>query len=93
LGFGSYFTGLLSVDKSIVMLPLGLLLVATRANRTQSMRHPPATALYVMLVVSEFHPFTDGNGRVARVMKVGRRPTPRIRAKGTVSDLVAEQRQ
>ena len=27
-----------------------------------------ARALYVMLVVSEVHPFTDGNGRVARVM-------------------------
>ncbi len=25
-------------------------------------------ALYVMMVVSEVHPFTDGNGRVARVM-------------------------
>lgn len=25
-------------------------------------------ALYVMIVVSEVHPFTDGNGRVARVM-------------------------
>jgi len=27
-----------------------------------------ARALYVMLVVSEVHPFTDGNGRVARLM-------------------------
>lgn len=27
-----------------------------------------ARALYVMLVVSEVHPFSDGNGRVARVM-------------------------
>ena len=27
-----------------------------------------ARALFVMLVVSEVHPFTDGNGRVARVM-------------------------
>lgn len=27
-----------------------------------------ARALYVMLLVSEVHPFTDGNGRVARVM-------------------------
>jgi fido (protein-threonine AMPylation protein) len=27
-----------------------------------------ARALYVMLVVSEIHPFVDGNGRVARVM-------------------------
>ncbi len=33
-------------------------------------RLPPgiARALYVMLVVAEVHPFTDGNGRVARVM-------------------------
>jgi len=33
-------------------------------------RLPPgfARALYVMLVVSEVHPFTHGNGRVARVM-------------------------
>jgi len=27
-----------------------------------------ARALYVMLVVTEVHPFADGNGRVARVM-------------------------
>lgn len=27
-----------------------------------------ARALYIMIVVSEVHPFTDGNGRVARVM-------------------------
>jgi len=41
-----------------------------RKGLTAMDRLPPgfARALYVMLVVSEVHPFSDGNGRVARVM-------------------------
>ena len=34
----------------------------------QTLRHPFARAAYMMFVVSEVHPFLDGNGRVARVM-------------------------
>ncbi|MFY9309343.1 MAG: Fic family protein [Bacteroidia bacterium] len=30
--------------------------------------HPFAKAIYIMFLVSEVHPFLDGNGRVARVM-------------------------
>jgi hypothetical protein len=32
------------------------------------LRHPFARAAYMMFVVSEVHPFTDGNGRIARIM-------------------------
>jgi Fic family protein len=34
----------------------------------QALRHPFAKAAYMMFVVSEVHPFLDGNGRIARVM-------------------------
>lgn len=34
----------------------------------QALRHPFAKAAYIMFVVSEIHPFLDGNGRIARVM-------------------------
>ena len=34
----------------------------------QTLRHPFAKAAYIMFIVSEIHPFLDGNGRVARVM-------------------------
>ena len=34
----------------------------------QTLRHPFAKAAYIMFVVSEVHPFLDGNGRIARVM-------------------------
>ena len=34
----------------------------------QAIKHPFARAAYVMFVVSEIHPFLDGNGRMARVM-------------------------
>jgi hypothetical protein len=30
--------------------------------------HPMARAIYMMFLVSEVHPFVDGNGRIARVM-------------------------
>jgi len=30
--------------------------------------HPFAKAAYIMFVISEVHPFLDGNGRIARVM-------------------------
>jgi len=33
-----------------------------------ALRHPFAKAAYMMFVVSEVHPFLDGNGRVARIM-------------------------
>lgn len=32
------------------------------------LQHPFAKAIYMMFLVSEVHPFLDGNGRVARVM-------------------------
>jgi len=34
----------------------------------QTLQHPFARAAYIMFIVSEVHPFLDGNGRVARVM-------------------------
>ncbi|TRX60762.1 cell filamentation protein Fic [Fulvivirga sp. M361] len=34
----------------------------------QALRHPFAKAAYMMFMVSEVHPFLDGNGRIARVM-------------------------
>lgn len=34
----------------------------------QALRHPFAKAAYMMFVISEVHPFLDGNGRMARVM-------------------------
>jgi hypothetical protein len=34
----------------------------------QALIHPFARAIYIMFLVSEVHPFLDGNGRVARVM-------------------------
>ncbi|MFA6456262.1 MAG: Fic family protein [Bacteroidota bacterium] len=34
----------------------------------QALQHPFARAAYMMFVVSEVHPFEDGNGRIARVM-------------------------
>jgi len=33
-----------------------------------ALQHPFAKAAYMMFVVSEVHPFLDGNGRIARVM-------------------------
>ncbi len=34
----------------------------------QALTHPFAKALYKMFLVSEVHPFDDGNGRIARIM-------------------------
>jgi Fic family protein len=34
----------------------------------QALTHPFARAAYMMFLVSEVHPFDDGNGRIARVM-------------------------
>jgi hypothetical protein len=34
----------------------------------KTLQHPFAKAAYMMFVLSEVHPFTDGNGRIARVM-------------------------
>lgn len=34
----------------------------------QAISHPFARAAYMMFVISEVHPFLDGNGRIARVM-------------------------
>ena len=33
-----------------------------------SLKHPFSRAAYIMFVISEVHPFLDGNGRMARVM-------------------------
>jgi len=33
-----------------------------------SLTHPFAKAVYIMFLISEVHPFLDGNGRIARVM-------------------------
>ncbi len=37
-------------------------------ERIDLLTDPLARALYIMFVVSEVHPFNDGNGRIARVM-------------------------
>ncbi|MEO6189977.1 MAG: Fic family protein [Saprospiraceae bacterium] len=34
----------------------------------QALIHPFAKAIYLMFLVSEVHPFLDGNGRIARIM-------------------------
>jgi Fic family protein len=34
----------------------------------QALTHPFAKAAYIMFLISEVHPFLDGNGRIARVM-------------------------
>lgn len=34
----------------------------------RTLRHPMARAIYVMFLISEVHPFSDGNGRIARIM-------------------------
>lgn len=51
------------VDSSLVR---GTLLKSF--NYYQALKHPFAKAAYIMFVISEIHPFLDGNGRVARVM-------------------------
>lgn len=33
-----------------------------------ALNHPFARAVYIMFMISEIHPFLDGNGRIARVM-------------------------
>lgn len=33
-----------------------------------SLKHPFAKAAYIMFIISEIHPFLDGNGRMARIM-------------------------
>jgi Fic family protein len=34
----------------------------------KALTHPFSKAAYIMIVISEVHPFLDGNGRMARVM-------------------------
>lgn len=34
----------------------------------RALKHPFAKAAYIMFIISEVHPFLDGNGRMARVM-------------------------
>jgi hypothetical protein len=36
-------------------------------DRVSSLRHPLARAMMIMFVVAEVHPFSDGNGRTARL--------------------------
>ena len=33
-----------------------------------ALRHPFAKSVYMMFMISEVHPFLDGNGRIARIM-------------------------
>ncbi|HEY5743008.1 MAG TPA: Fic family protein [Terrimicrobiaceae bacterium] len=33
-----------------------------------TLQHPTARAIYAMFLVAEVHPFSDGNGRIARIM-------------------------
>lgn len=34
----------------------------------QALEHPFARAIFMMFMISEIHPFADGNGRIARIM-------------------------
>ena len=34
----------------------------------KALDHPFAKAAYIMFILSEVHPFLDGNGRIARIM-------------------------
>ena len=34
----------------------------------QTLQHPMARAIYAMFLLAEVHPFSDGNGRIARIM-------------------------
>ena len=35
---------------------------------SRAIRHPFARAVYILFVISEVHPFADGNGRISRLM-------------------------
>jgi len=39
-----------------------------RLEFSTGLTHPFAKAIYMMFLISEVHPFLDGNGRIARVM-------------------------
>lgn len=51
------------VDKALVK---GTLLEGF--NFLRALQHPFAKAAYIMFLISEVHPFLDGNGRLARIM-------------------------
>ncbi len=42
--------------------------ISNKFSPTVALTHPFAKAAYMMFVISEIHPFLDGNGRIARVM-------------------------
>jgi Fic family protein len=44
-------------------------IVTTRDSLYQAMNHPFKKAAFMLFLVSEVHPFIDGNGRVARIKR------------------------
>lgn len=55
---------------STIFVPPGLVrgTLIEGFDRIRALGHPLASALMAMFVVAETHPFTDGNGRTARLM-------------------------
>ncbi|WP_179022133.1 Fic family protein [Winogradskyella forsetii] len=55
-------------DTSFVELELVIGTLYKSFDYYQALTHPFSKAAYIMFVISEVHPFLDGNGRIARVM-------------------------